>query len=597
MNLDRIRNFCIIAHIDHGKTTLSDRILEATKAVSQREMQEQFLDAMDLERERGITIKAHSVSLNYTTPEGENYLLNLIDTPGHVDFHYEVSRALAACEGALLVVDASQGVEAQTLANAYLATDLGLELVPVINKIDLPSAEPERVRGEIEDVIGIDATDAILASAKDKTGITEILDAIVKKLPPPKGDPSAPPRAMIFDSWYDSYRGVITLIRIIDGKISVGEKLKFMASGKEFQVEGLGIFTPAATAVKTLEAGQVGFLIGGIKDPKEIMIGDTVTSALTPTESPLPGFKKVKPMVFAGLFPVDPNEYPKLREALEKLGLNDSSFVYEPETSEALGFGFRCGFLGFLHMEIVQERLEREFNLDLITTAPNVVYRIKDNNGEMVEIVSPSKLPEPHFVEEFYEPYARVSVFTKSEFVGNIFKLFEERRGNQTSFHYASKDTVIIEYSIPLSEIIVDFYDKLKTYSGVRLHGLHDRGIQGIGPGEGGHPREHQTRGRPLFHFAQGAGRIQGKDRGVEAEGRHTETAFRGGHPGRDIKPRDRQDSRQTLEEERPRQVLRRRHQQEEEAPREAERGQEEDEDGGRGADPAGSVPLRPESG
>ncbi len=465
MNLDRIRNFCIIAHIDHGKTTLSDRILEATKAVSQREMQEQFLDAMDLERERGITIKAHSVSLNYTTPEGENYLLNLIDTPGHVDFHYEVSRALAACEGALLVVDASQGVEAQTLANAYLATDLGLELVPVINKIDLPSAEPERVRGEIEDVIGIDATDAILASAKDKTGITEILDAIVKKLPPPKGDPSAPPRAMIFDSWYDSYRGVITLIRIIDGKISVGEKLKFMASGKEFQVEGLGIFTPAATAVKTLEAGQVGFLIGGIKDPKEIMIGDTVTSALTPTESPLPGFKKVKPMVFAGLFPVDPNEYPKLREALEKLGLNDSSFVYEPETSEALGFGFRCGFLGFLHMEIVQERLEREFNLDLITTAPNVVYRIKDNNGEMVEIVSPSKLPEPHFVEEFYEPYARVSVFTKSEFVGNIFKLFEERRGNQTSFHYASKDTVIIEYSIPLSEIIVDFYDKLKTYS------------------------------------------------------------------------------------------------------------------------------------
>lgn len=465
MEQRRIRNFSIIAHIDHGKTTLSDRILEATKAVSPREMQEQFLDGMDLERERGITIKAHTVSLKYNAPDGEEYLLNLIDTPGHVDFHYEVSRALAACEGALLVVDASQGVEAQTLANAYLAVDLGLEIVPVINKIDLPSAEPERVKQEIEDVIGLDAKDAILASAKEKKGIEEILEAIVKKLPHPKGNPDSPLKAIIFDSWYDSYRGVIILIRVVDGRISVGDRIKFMASGNEHEVEGLGKFSPAPISVKSFEAGEVGFLIAGVKDPKEIMIGDTVTLSNNPCEKPFPGFRKVKPMVFAGLYPVDPNDYPKLRDALEKLSLNDSSFVYEPETSEALGFGFRCGFLGFLHMEIVQERLEREFSLDLITTAPNVVYKIKTQKGEIVEIDSPSKLPEPHLIEEFYEPYADVTVFTRSEYIGNILKLFEEKRGKQKSFNYASKDTVIIQYEIPLSEIIVDFYDKLKTLS------------------------------------------------------------------------------------------------------------------------------------
>lgn len=465
MEQRRIRNFSIIAHIDHGKTTLSDRILEATKAVSPREMQEQFLDGMDLERERGITIKAHTVSLKYNAPNGEEYLLNLIDTPGHVDFHYEVSRALAACEGALLVVDASQGVEAQTLANAYLAVDLGLEIVPVINKIDLPSAEPERVKQEIEDVIGLDAKDAILASAKEKKGIEEILETIVKKLPHPKGNPDSPLKAIIFDSWYDSYRGVIILIRVVDGRISVGDRIKFMASGNEHEVEGLGKFSPAPISVKSFEAGEVGFLIAGVKDPKEIMIGDTVTLSNNPCEKPFPGFRKVKPMVFAGLYPVDPNDYPKLRDALEKLSLNDSSFVYEPETSEALGFGFRCGFLGFLHMEIVQERLEREFSLDLITTAPNVVYKIKTQKGEIVEIDSPSKLPEPHLIEEFYEPYADVTVFTRSEYIGNILKLFEEKRGKQKSFNYASKDTVIIQYEIPLSEIIVDFYDKLKTLS------------------------------------------------------------------------------------------------------------------------------------
>ncbi len=465
MEQNKIRNFSIIAHIDHGKTTLSDRILEATKAVSPREMQEQYLDGMELERERGITIKAHTVSLKYSAPDGEEYLLNLIDTPGHVDFHYEVSRALAACEGALLVVDASQGVEAQTLANAYLAVDLGLEIIPVINKIDLPSAQPEKVKQEIEDVIGLPAKEAILASAKEKRGIDEILDAIVKKLPHPKGNLDAPLKAIIFDSWYDSYRGVVTLIRVIDGIVSVGDKIKFLATGQEYIVEGLGKFSPMPVAVKNFQAGEVGFLIAGLKDPKEIMIGDTITLCSTPCEKPFPGFRKVKPMVFAGLYPVDPNDYPKLRDALEKLSLNDSSFVYEPETSEALGFGFRCGFLGFLHMEIVQERLEREFALNLITTAPNVVYKIKTTKGEIVEIENPSKLPEPHLIEEFYEPYADVTVFTRSEYIGNILKLFEEKRGKQKSFNYASKDTVIIQYEIPLSEIIVDFYDKLKTFS------------------------------------------------------------------------------------------------------------------------------------
>ncbi|MCX7830440.1 MAG: translation elongation factor 4, partial [Acidobacteria bacterium] len=356
-------------------------------------------------------------------------------------------------------------VEAQTLANAYLAVDLGLEIIPVINKIDLPSAEPERAKQEIEDVIGLDAKEAILSSAKEKIGIDEILEAIIKKLPPPKGDPDAPLKAIIFDSWYDSYRGEIILIRVVDGTISTGDKIKFLASGNEHDVEGLGKFSPAPISVKSFGAGEVGFLIAGVKDPKEIMIGDTITLSNNPCEKPFPGFRKVKPMVFAGLYPVDPNDYPKLRDALEKLSLNDSSFVYEPETSEALGFGFRCGFLGFLHMEIVQERLEREFSLDLITTAPNVVYKIKTKKGEMVEIDSPSKLPEPHLIEEFYEPYADVTVFTRSEYIGNILKLFEEKRGKQKSFNYASKDTVIIQYEIPLSEIIVDFYDKLKTLS------------------------------------------------------------------------------------------------------------------------------------
>ncbi len=482
MELDRIRNFSIIAHIDHGKTTLSDRILEATHAVSEREMVAQFLDGMDLERERGITIKAHAVSLRYRALDGHEYQLNLIDTPGHVDFNYEVSRALAACEGALLVVDATQGVEAQTLANAYLAVDQDLEVVPVINKIDLPSAQPERVAQEIEEVVGLDATGAVLTSAKERIGIQEVLEAVVHRLPPPHGDREAPLKAMVFDSWYDAYRGVIMLVRVIDGRIGVKDRVRFMNSGTDHDVEALGIFTPKPLSVPLLEAGEVGFVIAGIKEVQEVRVGDTLTSPTNPTKEAFGGFRKVKPMVFAGLYPVDPSDYPNLREALDKLRLNDSSFVFEPETSEALGFGFRCGFLGFLHMEIIQERLEREFNLDLITTAPNVRYQVLNRKQEVVDIENPSQLPSPVETEEIREPYASVTVLTRSEYVGNLLRLFEERRGTQSAFQYASQDTVLLKYDMPLSEIIVDFYDRLKALS--RGYASMDYQVEGYKPGD-----------------------------------------------------------------------------------------------------------------
>jgi len=465
MEQSRIRNFSIIAHIDHGKTTLSDRLLEATSAVSAREMMDQFLDGMDLERERGITIKAHAVTIRYTAQDGIEYLFNLIDTPGHVDFNYEVSRALASCEGALLVVDASQGVEAQTLANAYLAVDQGLEIVPVINKIDLPSAQPDKAAEEIEDVIGIDASGAILASAKERIGIPEILESIVHHLPPPGGDREAPLKALIFDSWYDAYRGVVMLVRVMEGRLRVKERVRFMATGRDHDIENLGIFTPKPLPVEMLEAGEVGFVIAGIKDPSEVSVGDTLTLTNRPAEQAWPGFKQIKPMVFAGLYPVDPNDYPDLREAMEKLRLNDSSFIFEPETSEALGFGFRTGFLGFLHMEIVQERLEREFNLDLITTAPNVRYQVLTVKGEVVDLSNPSQLPPLQEIEEIREPYATVTVLTRGEYVGNLLRLFEERRGTQKDFHYASKETVLLRYEMPLAEIVVDFYDRLKSLS------------------------------------------------------------------------------------------------------------------------------------
>jgi GTP-binding protein LepA len=460
-----IRNFSIIAHIDHGKTTLSDRLMERTGALTKREMTEQFLDSMDLERERGITIKQHSVRLEYKAQDGQDYILNLIDTPGHVDFTYEVSRSLAACQGALLVVDASQGVEAQTLANAHLASDARLEIVPVINKIDLPGAETEKAREQIEQVIGIDASHAILASAKQGIGIDEILEAIVTRMPPPQGDPDGPMRALVFDSWFDQYRGVIILVHVKDGRLEPRMKVRLMASGGLYEVEQVGVFTPKPVPVASLSAGEVGFVIAGIKKVSDVAIGDTLTDARNPAPEPLPGFKEIKPMVFAGLFPVDADQYGELRDALEKLRLNDSSFFYEPESSTALGFGFRCGFLGLLHMEIVTERLEREFSLELLITAPSVRYRVKKTNGEVIEIDSPARLPDPGAIEAIEEPIITATILTKDEHVGAILKLCQDKRGIQKTLNYITTTRVMIEYELPLNEILLDFYDRLKSAS------------------------------------------------------------------------------------------------------------------------------------
>jgi len=462
---ERIRNFSIIAHIDHGKSTLADRLLEYTGAVPPNKMREQFLDRMDIERERGITIKAQTVRLTYKADDGEEYILNIIDTPGHVDFTYEVSRSLAACEGALLVVDATQGVEAQTIANVYLALEHDLEIIPVINKIDLPSADPEKVKREIEEVIGIDASEAILASAKLGIGTKEILEAIVKKVPPPKGDVNKPLKALIFDSWYDPYKGVVTAIRVIDGRIKKGMKILLMSTGKVFEVEEVGVFAPDAVEVDELSAGEVGYITAGIKNVRDTRVGDTITDASNPTKEPFPGFKQVKPMVFAGLYPVDPEDYPALREALDKLKLNDASLSYEPESSAALGYGFRCGFLGTLHMEIVRERLEREFGLRLIITAPTVVYKVVKKGGEEIFIENPSDLPDMAEIEHIEEPYVLATVITPSEFVGGIMNLFLERRGIQKRMEYMEGGRVIMEYEVPLAEILVDFYDSLKSIS------------------------------------------------------------------------------------------------------------------------------------
>lgn len=463
--LTHIRNFSIIAHIDHGKSTLADRLLEACGALSERERQDQFLDKMELERERGITIKAQTVRLRYKAHDGQEYQFNLIDTPGHVDFHYEVSRSLAACEGALLVVDASQGVQAQTLANVYVALDNNLEIVPVLNKIDLPSAEPERIRKQVEDVIGIDASMAILASAKDGRGVPDILEAMVQFVPPPKGDPTAPLQALIFDSWYDNYRGVVTQVRVKNGRIAVGDKILLWATGKTYEVMGLGVFNPHPVEVKELRCGEVGFVIANIKTVADTQIGDTMTGAGRPCAEPLPGFKVVKPMVFAGIFPTDNARYTDLREALEKLHLNDASFTYEPETSLALGFGFRCGFLGLLHMEIVQERLEREYDLDLITTAPTVEYRAKTASGETIIVDNPAALPDEGKVESIEEPIIMASIYTPSEHVGSLITLCQERRGVQVSITYNGEDRVVLKYELPLAEVVFGFYDRLKSVS------------------------------------------------------------------------------------------------------------------------------------
>ena len=460
-----IRNFSVIAHIDHGKSTLADRFLEETGALQAREMEAQVLDSMDLERERGITIKAHAVRLTYKADDGQSYILNLIDTPGHVDFAYEVTRSLAACEGALLLVDASQGVEAQTLANAYLAVENSLEIIPVINKIDLPGAEPEEARRQIQDIIGLDASKAILASGKTGIGVHEILEAIVHRLPPPEGDPAAPLKALIFDSWYDPYRGVIILTRVIDGEMKLHQKIRLMALGQDYEVEQMGVFSPKATPVESLGVGEAGFIICNIKTVADAKIGDTITDQLKPTTTPFPGFKEMKPMVFAGLYPVEGSKYSELREALEKLRLNDASFFFEPETSAALGFGFRCGFLGLLHMEIVQERLEREFDQDLITTAPGVLYRVTTTDGITTEIDSPSKLPELTRIDTIEEPVITATILTPQAHVGGILELCQEKRGIQKNLEYLSSDRVLISYELPFNEVVLDFYDRLKTIS------------------------------------------------------------------------------------------------------------------------------------
>ncbi len=463
MNQSNIRNFSIIAHIDHGKSTLADRLLEATGALTERERSDQYLDKMDLERERGITIKAQAVRLPYKARDGKQYILNLIDTPGHVDFSYEVSRSLSACEGAMLVVDAAQGVEAQTLANVYMAIDQDLDIFPVINKIDLPSAEPERIRAEIEEIIGIDASEAIMASAKEGRGIDEILEAIVNKVPAPKGDPEAPLKALTFDSWYDSYQGVIVLIRVVEGTVKKGDKIKLMATKGVYEVQKVGAFSPHPLELPQLAAGEVGFLIAGIKVVEDAKVGDTITHLHRPAEQALPGYKEVKPMVFSGLYPIDSGDYDALRDALEKLRLNDAAFSFEPENSLALGFGFRCGFLGLLHMEIIQERLEREFDVDLITTAPTVVYKVTTTKGELLHVESANMLPDMQHIEKIEEPFVLASIHVPNEYVGAVLSLCIEKRGVQRELKYLTANRVMVVYELPLNEIVLDFFDRLKS--------------------------------------------------------------------------------------------------------------------------------------
>ena len=463
--VSRIRNFCIIAHIDHGKSTLADRLLQKTGTVSDRDMKAQFLDSMDLERERGITIKLQAARMNYTARDGQDYVLNLIDTPGHVDFSYEVSRSLAACEGALLVVDASQGVEAQTLANVYLALEHDLEIIPVLNKIDLPGADPDRIKQEIEDIIGLDCSAAILASAKEGVGIDDILEAIVYLVPPPQDTMEAPLRALIFDSYYDPYRGVIVYFRIMDGTLRQGDRVKLMASGKEYDIDEIGVLSPTQQPVDTLHAGEVGYLAAAIKSVEDARVGDTMTLVKAPAESPLPGYVEAKPMVFCGLFPTDSDQFEDLREALEKLRLSDAALQYEPETSSAMGFGFRCGFLGLLHMEIVQERLEREYDLDLITTAPSVIYRVTLLDGSMVEIDNPSTLPSPQERDSIAEPYVRVDMIVPEEFVGPLMELCQSRRGDFKDMKYMAQGRTSLVYELPLAEVVTDFFDQLKSRS------------------------------------------------------------------------------------------------------------------------------------
>jgi GTP-binding protein LepA len=482
MNQELIRNFCIIAHIDHGKSTLADRLLEYTGTVSKRELKEQMLDTLELERERGITIKLNAVRMNYKADDGKTYTMHLIDTPGHVDFTYEVSRSLSACEGALLVIDATQGIEAQTIANFFLALDAGLEIIPVINKIDLPSANVEWVKEQIADVLGLDPDEAILASAKEGIGIKEILEAIVKRVPPPSGDPEKPLKALIFDSFYDNYKGVIPFVRVFDGEIRPGMRIRLMSNDKEFEVVEVGTQSPNMVKLEKLSAGEVGWIAANIKNIEDTQVGDTITDAENPTEEPCPGFRPAKPMVFAGLYPVDSDDYENLKEALEKLKLNDAALFFEPETSAALGFGFRCGFLGLLHMEVIKERLEREFGLNLIATAPSVVYKVYLKDGSVVNVQNPAEMPPPEKIDRIEEPYISASIITPAEFVGPIMQLCQERRGVQTGFTYLDQSRVELRYDMPLSEILFDFFDKLKSVS--RGYASFDYELAGYRPSQ-----------------------------------------------------------------------------------------------------------------
>ncbi len=588
-----IRNFSIIAHIDHGKSTLADRILELTHTVDPRSMRAQVLDSMDLERERGITIKAQAVRVFYESPrDGQTYQLQLIDTPGHVDFTYEVSRSLAACEGALLVVDASQGVEAQTVANTYLAVESGLELIPCLNKVDLPGAEPERVAEEVADLLGEPADQVRRISAKTGEGVSDILDELIARVPPPDGDPTAPPRALIFDSEFDQYRGVIAYIRVVDGSFTKGEAIRAMQAGTEAEIDDIGFFTPQMLPAKALHAGEVGFLITGIKDVTKLRVGDTLTSKQRPAAEPLPGYREVKPMVFCGLFPIESDDYPDLRDALEKLTLNDAALSLEPETSEALGFGFRCGFLGLLHMDIVRERLEREYDLELLATMPSVEYEVTLTDGTVRAVHSPNDMPEPARVAEVREPFIRASILTPKEFVGQIMELCQDRRGEHAGMHYLSAERVQLTYDLPLAEIVLDFFDQLKSRTrGYASLGLRRDRAARVRSGQARHPARRRSHRRPVDAGApvQGPGGGAHADREVARE--DPAPAVRRAHPGRhrlaDRRPRD----DQGLPQGRDRQVLRRRHQPQAQAARTAEAGQAADEAGGPDRGAPGGLP------
>ena len=590
---DRLRNFSIIAHIDHGKSTLADRLLELTHTVEGRQMQSQVLDSMDLEREKGITIKARAVRLEYTARDGLTYGLNLIDTPGHVDFAYEVSHSLQACEGAILVVDATQGIEAQTLANVHLALREGLTLIPVLNKIDLPSADPETIMDELENVLAIPREEVLLVSAKDGTGVPEVLEAIVARIPAPKGDPAKPLKGLIFDSHYDAYKGVVVYVRLAQGTLRLHDEIRLMASGAEAEPLELGVFRPQLVPVKQLVAGEVGYIATGLKSVRDAQVGDTVTTIARPATEPLPGYQAAKSLVFAGIYPVSGEDYPLLREALEKLHLNDASFTYEPESSVALGFGFRCGFLGLLHMEIVQERLEREFGLDLIASAPSVEYHVIQTLGRgTVAVDNPSLLPNPTDIEEIEEPWVKLSVVTPSQYIGPLMELSTNRRGTFVNMEYLDPTRVVLHFEMPLAELIIDYFDQLKSRSqGYASMDYEELGYRTGEPRQGRHPRQRRAGRRAVAHRPPRQGPGDGPRPDRAAQGADPAPDVRDPDPGGDRLERRRPRNRPGDAQERPRQVLRWRHHAEAEAAREAERGQAADEAGRLGRDPAGGVP------